>query len=1365
MSDKEENFEDRRGIKRQRGKRGGGPNRGKYGYERGKRGNRGNRGNRGRGQGYFNKNNSNNRNRNFDRSNIEFNDDNSGYNNNQKEDKYSNKNNNYNNNFRQNEKKEKPVNSKKEKDLFFHPKEIKELETKEIIDLIVDFNKDDKFTEKVNGTNFQKDDCYTFMNIIYKISESNHELALITINKIIENTNFINKTVVFFLKEQEKELEFDNQEYLLFLKELLLFLQKYLIISSKKLEINYKFDKPKAVLVNLESKDIYNEEQKLLMKEVIQEINNYEKKMNAIYILEYEKKQREKEENKMLKHKNKRNYKDVKTIIDINDFFVEVKYDIDPNLIKGEYDSYQRYINTMFFLEYEDCYRNLRRAIYKLKDSAPNLERLNLKQIKNFEKKQKDIYCYFNGEIKNIEINNEGVFITIDFSSLSEKTINFSKRMINGSLVVLTNNGHVDYLLTIVSYNPYIEKKLLEKSNDGKRKNRLELFEIPKEPRYRIKLEVINLCNDSFSFMLSNKHNLQIFESKAYFQSYIHILNRIQNLVIDELPFENEIIKGNFQNLEINNPSIFLYNNSLIKPDENIFPDSIRNNLDESQIEAVKHCLTSKIALIQGPPGTGKTHLGTIVTNIFRQNLIGDSKILVVCYTNHALDQFLESILKYDVNKEDIVRIGGRCKSEIVKELVINNSDKYKDRRYREIENKINQYGSQMESIIKLVQNIKESILDELKEKYPKIYKKIINDFFKILNIKKEDYIPKYQLPEDIYKNYRNYNEDEKTQKLNDIKEEIIGDKIYKYWSNIGNKNFHIIDLITSIFDKMNLDNKNEIYRAASEFKNCAYDDNKLLDSLKFFDKKNVEKKENEDEGEEGEEIEDNNEESEEEGFIYDYDYDYDDDEIFERANNSYEDMFKEDNLKDENEIFKNLIFDLNDEVPDTQKIELTDEKINYLIDENKNINFFKIGQTLIKLIINYIKIKLINNILSKKNSSQFQTFTNIIKLKHEFNILYDAQIIKQKQIVAMTTTGCAKYAGILEQLNFEVIIIEEAAEVLEPHILSLLTKNTKRLIMLGDHKQLRPKTYSYEMAKNYNFDVSMFERLINNNIKYVSLKYQRRMKPLFANFVRLIYGKENYIDKVEERENVKGLTSDFYIITHNELEEEKEGMRSKLNDYEAQYLVKLCEYLIKQGYKNSQITILTFYLGQVITIMSYLKKSSLKDLNIKVSSVDNYQGEENDIILLSLVRSNKEKNIGFLKNFNRVCVAFSRAKLGFYVIGNIDSIIEGINKLKKDYSNLSNNTLETKMFDVWENIKKEAINLKLIGKTLKLKCQNHGTITEINNYKDFIECPEGGCKQKCGKMKKCGHICEIACHNFDCNEIKCTKNCNEINN
>ena len=115
-----------------------------------------------------------------------------------------------------------------------------------------------------------------------------------------------------------------------------------------------------------------------------------------------------------------------------------------------------------------------------------------------------------------------------------------------------------------------------------------------------------------------------------------------------------------------------------------------------------------------------------------------------------------------------------------------------------------------------------------------------------------------------------------------------------------------------------------------------------------------------------------------------------------------------------------------------------------------------------------------------------------------------DAKAIKNYKIVAMTTTGCAKYSTILEQNNFEIIIIEEAAEVLESHVLSLLTKNTKQLILIGDHKQLKPKPYNYELETKYNFNVSMFERLINNKIPYATLKYQRRMKPKFADFVRV---------------------------------------------------------------------------------------------------------------------------------------------------------------------------------------------------------------------------------------------------------------------
>ena len=65
---------------------------------------------------------------------------------------------------------------------------------------------------------------------------------------------------------------------------------------------------------------------------------------------------------------------------------------------------------------------------------------------------------------------------------------------------------------------------------------------------------------------------------------------------------------------------------------------------------------------------------------------------------------------------------------------------------------------------------------------------------------------------------------------------------------------------------------------------------------------------------------------------------------------------------------------------------------------------------------------------------------------------------------------------------------------------------------MIGDHKQLKPKPYSYELSAEYNFNASML--LINNEFEYISLKCQRRMKPLFADFERCFYGETEYIDK-----------------------------------------------------------------------------------------------------------------------------------------------------------------------------------------------------------------------------------------------------------
>ena len=445
----------------------------------------------------------------------------------------------------------------------------------------------------------------------------------------------------------------------------------------------------------------------------------------------------------------------------------------------------------------------------------------------------------------------------------------------------------------------------------------------------------------------------------------------------------------------------------------------------------------------------------------------------------------------------------------------------------------------------------------------------------------------------------------------------------------------------------------------------------------------------------------------------------------------------------------------------------LDKEKFNYLLN-SKDINFFKIGPKLISLIHDYMKDYLLEEKLDYYFIFEdFNDFKNLLSQKKIISSECNAADIKNTKIVAMTTTFCSKNPILLEKCNFETIIIEEAAEILEPHIISLLTQKTKKLILIGDHKQLRPKPYDFELSKKYNFEISMFERLINNNIPYVSLKYQRRMKPLFADFVRLIYGETEYEDykDIKNKEKVKGIFNDMFIIEHDEPESDNNFTLSKENNYEARFLARLSHYLIIQGYKKNQITILTFYRAQVLLIKKYLEL--YKITKIKVTTVDDYQGYECDIILLSLVRSNKNYEIGFLKIFNRVCVAFSRAKIGFYIIGNINCIIKGESLLEEDFKNNKNikikeeeNEFNPKIFGVWKKIKEKALELKIIGKELFLECQTHKNITIIKSDKDFENIKDGGCNKICNQKMKCGHLCNKYCHISKCKENNCREMC-----
>ena len=85
--------------------------------------------------------------------------------------------------------------------------------------------------------------------------------------------------------------------------------------------------------------------------------------------------------------------------------------------------------------------------------------------------------------------------------------------------------------------------------------------------------------------------------------------------------------------------------------------------------------------------------------------------------------------------------------------------------------------------------------------------------------------------------------------------------------------------------------------------------------------------------------------------------------------------------------------------------------------------------------------------------------------------------------------SGCAKYAKKLANLDYSIMIIEEAAEVLESHTAAILSKSVEHLILIGDHFQLKPKLESYYLETRYQTNVSLFERLVKNNISYVTLE------------------------------------------------------------------------------------------------------------------------------------------------------------------------------------------------------------------------------------------------------------------------------------
>lgn len=354
-----------------------------------------------------------------------------------------------------------------------------------------------------------------------------------------------------------------------------------------------------------------------------------------------------------------------------------------------------------------------------------------------------------------------------------------------------------------------------------------------------------------------------------------------------------------------------------------------------------------------------------------------------------------------------------------------------------------------------------------------------------------------------------------------------------------------------------------------------------------------------------------------------------------------------------------------------------------------------------------------------------------------------DYVYLKRARIIGMTTTGLSKYRALIAALKPRTILIEEAAEVLEAPVTVACVESLEHLILVGDHQQLRGHCSVSDLENEpFYLNMSLFERLVRNNMPYKTLLCQRRMNLEFRRLLASVYPALTDHPSVLNRPvDTWGMGTIKSFFFDHRWSEYKDASLSTYNEEEAKFIAGFYRHLQKNGVVPERITILTFYNGQRKRILKELR--SLTDITgtyHNVKTVDSYQGEENDIVILSMVRSNEDGKIGFLAIDNRVTVALSRAKYGFYLFGNAAALCKGSG--------------------LWTNVATiMSANPRRLHHQLPIWCQKHQTTVLVQYPEDFY-LTQGGCGKDCGERQACGHVCPLVCHPYSHDDVKCFEDC-----
>ena len=212
---------------------------------------------------------------------------------------------------------------------------------------------------------------------------------------------------------------------------------------------------------------------------------------------------------------------------------------------------------------------------------------------------------------------------------------------------------------------------------------------------------------------------------------------------------------------------------------------------------------------------------------------------------------------------------------------------------------------------------------------------------------------------------------------------------------------------------------------------------------------------------------------------------------------------------------------------------------------------------------------------------------TEIRKLAKEYNqtVLQrkvglweeDVRILRSARIIGCTTTGLSKYRPLLSALRPRICLVEEAAETLEAPVTAACLPSLEHLILVGDHQQLRPHTQVREFEDEpYYLNLSLFERLVWNDVEYDTLTRQRRMIPEIRRLLYPIYEStlkdHPSVKNVSNRPPVDGMGGNNSFFFCHEWPEDRDANMSAFNSREADMIVGFIDYLVLNGVEATKM-------------------------------------------------------------------------------------------------------------------------------------------------------------------------------------------------